>query len=341
MRALVLEDFHRLVVADRPDPVAGPHDVVLDVAFTGICGSDLHGYTGVSGRREPGQVMGHESVGRIRSVGGEVTGLHTGQVVTFNPVVAPPTPAWAGREHLHPGKYVLGVRPDIDAAFAEQVLVPARNVVPLPDGMPIEHGALIEPVAVAVHAVRRAGARDARNTLVVGGGPIGQAVVLALRHAGVDPVLVSETEAARRELVEQLGAVAIDPLDAATGPLAERVEARFGRLADVTIDAVGVDASLADALIATRVGGVVCLVGLGQPRVSLDAFEITTTERSLVGSFTYSVDDFREAVRLVAQETTASSTLISRVVPLDEAPAAFASLAAGDGTPGKVLVALS
>jgi threonine dehydrogenase-like Zn-dependent dehydrogenase len=339
MRALVLEDFHTMTVQDRADPVAGPGDVLIQVLATGICGSDLHGYTGTNGRRVPGQIMGHETVGRVAALGDGVDGPAVGTLVTVNPVVVPAedAAAWAGREHHHPGKYVIGVRPDVVSAFAQLVAVPARNVVTLPAAMPVEHGALVEPVAVAVHALRRVAAQDAGSALVIGGGPIGQSLVLALVRAGVPRVVVSEVDPTRRELVERLGATALDP---ASGPLPEQVQGALGGPADVTFDAVGVTATVSDALAATRLGGSVCLVGMGSPRLELDAFPVSTMERSLVGSFAYSADDFRAAVDLVAAAPDVASGLVSRVVPLAEAPAAFAALAAGDGTPGKVLVRL-
>ena len=340
MHALVLEDFGTMTVQERPDPVAGPGDVLVAVLATGICGSDLHGYTGTNGRRVLGQIMGHETVGRVAALGDGVDGPEVGTLVTVNPVVVPArdAAAWAGREHHHPDKYVIGVRPDVVAAFAQLIAVPARNVVPLPAQMPVEHGALVEPVAVAVHALRRVAAHEAGTALVVGGGPIGQSLVLALVRAGVPRVVVSEVDPSRRDLVERLGATALDPT---TGPLPEQVRAALGGPADVTFDAVGVTATVSDALAATRLGGAVCLVGMGSPRLELDAFAVSTMERSLVGSFTYSADDFRSAVDLVAASPDVAAALVSRVVPLAEAPAAFASLAAGDGTPGKVLVRLA
>jgi threonine dehydrogenase-like Zn-dependent dehydrogenase len=340
MHALVLEDFGTMTVQERPDPVAGPGEILLTVLATGICGSDLHGYTGKNGRRVPGQIMGHETVARVATTGDGADGPPVGALVTVNPVVVPAEDAadWAGREHHHPDKYVIGVRPDIVSAFAQQVTVPARNVVPLPDGMPVEHGALVEPVAVAVHAVRRVAAQDARTAFVVGGGPIGQSLVLALIRAGVPRVVVSEIDPARRDLLERLGATALDP---AAGAVPEQVRTALGGPAEVTFDAVGLTATVADALGATRLGGAVCLVGMGTPRLELDAFTVSTMERSLVGSFTYSADDFRHAVDLVAGAPAVADSLISRVVPLEEAAAAFAALAAGDGTPGKVLVRLS
>ena len=339
MHALVLQEFGTMTVQERPDPAAGPGEVVVRVLSTGICGSDLHGYTGRNGRRSPGQIMGHETVGRIAALGPGVDGPPVGALVTVNPVVVPAedAAAWAGREHHHPDKYVIGVRPDIVAAFAQLIVVPARNIVVLPDAMPVEHGALVEPVAVAVHALRRVDAAGARSAVVIGGGPIGQSLILALMQAGVARVLVSEVDPARRQLLVQLGATVLDPTAA---PIPEQVRQELGGLADVSFDAVGLAPTVADALDSTRLGGAVCLVGMGSPRLELDAFAVSTMERSLVGSFTYSADDFRAAVDLVAGSPDMADALISRVVPLQEAPEAFAALAAGDGTPGKVLVRL-
>lgn len=339
MYALVLEDYHHMAVQDRPDPVAGPGEVLLAVIATGICGSDLHGFTGANGRRVPGQIMGHETVARVAGLGEGVEGFGVGDRVTVNPVVVPAedAAAWAGREHHHPGKYVIGVKPDVVSAFAQLMVAPARNVVALPTSMPAEHGTLIEPVAVAVHAIRRVDAGRASSAVVLGGGPIGQSLVVALAHAGVSRILVTEVDPARRELVERLGATALDPT---TSPVPDQVATTLGALADVTFDAVGVTATLSDALASTRLGGAVCLVGMGQRRLELDAFSVSTMERSIVGSFTYSADDFHDAVDIVRAAPDIADALISRIVPLDEAPDAFTSLAAHDGTPGKVLVRL-
>jgi L-iditol 2-dehydrogenase len=341
MKALRLEQFHQLAVVDLPDPEPpGPGEVRIRIAFTGICGSDIHGFTGENGRRVPGQVMGHESVGVVEAVGEGVPGIAVGTVATFNPVLVPDgeTAEFAGREQQAPGRRVVGVAPEIVAAFAEHVTVPARNVVPLPAGTPIEHGALVEPLAVAVHAVRRARVQPGDRVLVVGGGPIGQSVVLALQGAAAGGIVVTEPTASRRELLDRLGAVAIDP----TGPDVEaQIHAALGGAADVAIDAVGISASLATALSATRLGARICLVGMGSPQLSLDAYLVTTAERELVGSFAYSADDFRTAAAWIAAEPEKARSLISRTVPLTEAAAAFTALAAHADVPGKVLVTLA
>ncbi len=336
MREIVLTEIGRLDVRDAPIPEPGVGEVVIRVAATGICGSDVHGYTGENGRRFPGQVMGHESSGTIAAVGADSGEWTVGTPVTFNPVVVPADAAaeYAGREQHHPGKYVIGVAREIPAAFADYIVVPARNVVSLPASLPIELGALIEPLAVAVHAVRRLPADRLARVLVIGGGPIGQSVVIALRDAGAGRVIVSEMDAARRAVVQQLGA---DVLDPAEGPIAEQLAASGG-LADAAVDAVGITPTIRDALTSTTLGASICLVGMGAPQVSLDAFLVSTEERSLVGSFTYGSHDFVHAAAIIAAEPEAYRALISREIDVEEADAAFRALASGDGTPGKILV---
>lgn len=341
MKALVLKELGTLEVEERPNPEPANGEVSIQVVATGICGSDIHGFTGENGRRVPGQIMGHESVGRISALG-EGTGrfgLSAGQVVTFNPVVIPVADAdtYAGREQHDPHKYVIGVKSDVTAAFAQYIAVPARNVVVLPETMPIGYGALIEPLAVAVHAVRRVGVQAGHSVFVLGGGPIGQSVVLALLMAGVTDIVVSEVSLVRRELIERLGARVIDPT---VGPVADQIKAEFGDLADRAIDAVGITPTVRDALLSTKLGGSVCLVGMGSPTLEIDAFKVSTEERTIVGSFTYSNQDFKDAAAWISTAPEEVAALISREVPLDEANAAFSGLAHNDGTPGKVLVRL-
>lgn len=341
MRALVLEDFNRMAVEERPDPVAAAGEVLIEVVATGICGSDIHGYTGENGRRIPGQVMGHESVGRIAAVGASVgrSDLIVGLPATFNPVIVPEDEIdeYHGREQHAPGKRVIGVAAEIVSSFAQLIAVPERNVIVLPADMPIEHGALIEPFAVGLHAIRRLGVQPGELLVVAGGGPIGQSTILAAIASGVSDILVSEVDPARRVLAESLGAIAVDPTRA---HLASQVLREWGRPADAAADAVGISRTLDDVLGATKLGGAVVLVGMGAPQLDLDAYAVSTQERSVIGSFTYTAQDFRDAAAWIAANPELTRHLISREVPLDEGADAFAQLAAHDGTPGKVLVRL-
>lgn len=337
MKALQLEAIGQLSVVELPNPEPAAGEVRLAIIATGICGSDIHGFTGENGRRFPGQVMGHESVARIDALGEGVTGFTVGDIATFNPVVVPEAEADAfeGREQMAPGKHVIGVAREVVSSFAQLIVVPARNVVPLPASMPVELGALIEPLAVSVHAVRRSGAKAGDRVVVAGGGPIGQSVVLALQMAGVEIIVVTELSASRRTLVERLGATA---LDAAGDDVLARIEEALGGKADVAIDAVGIEPTLRTSLQATRIGGTVCLVGMGAPKLGLDAFLVSTEERTIVGSFTYSAQDFRDAAAWMGEAPAQAGALITKTVPLAGGHDAFAELAAHADIPGKVLV---
>lgn len=337
MRALVLAEFGQMVVENRDDPVPGDTDVLIAVVATGICGSDIHGFSGENGRRHPGQVMGHETVGRILAVGSAVVGLAAGQPVTVNPVVLPES-AWEtyeGREQHCPDKFVIGVRADRDAAFAELLVAPARNIVVLSNDLPILLGALVEPLAVALHAISRVAPRVGERILVIGGGPIGQSLALGLIHLGMTEVLVAELDPARRDLLESIGVRTLDPRG---DGFADKVSRSLGTAADVVIDAVGIDRTIADAFAASRLGSRICLVGMGSPTIMLDAFRVSTEERTIVGSFTYSNADFREAARLISEQHELASVLISRTVDLNDAQSAFEDAVTGAAPPGKTLV---
>ena len=213
MRALVLRGDYDIAVEERPDPRPGSGEVVVEVIATGICGSDFHGYSGENGRRHPGQVMGHETVGRIGELGSGVTGLAPGQLVTVNPVMGCNDCAAcaSGQQQWCSRKVVLGVAPEVSAAFADRVAVPAANIVSLPEEMPAELGALVEPLAVGYHSVRRGEVTAEDRVLVIGGGPIGQACLLAARRLGVENLALSDVSPSRRELCAGLGAQVIDP----------------------------------------------------------------------------------------------------------------------------------
>lgn len=337
MRALVLRDFYDIAVEERPDPVAGAGQVVVEVIATGICGSDFHGYSGENGRRHPGQIMGHETVGRIQELGADVAELTVGQLVTVNPVMSCyACPAcMSGQEQWCSRRVVLGVAPEIPAAFADRFVVPAANVVPLPEDMPTELGALVEPLAVGYHAVRRGQPVPDDRVLVIGGGPIGQACLLGARQLGVKSLALSDVSASRRELCARLGAAVVDPAD---GNLADTVAAELGGLPTLVVDAVGISQTVADALAASGLGSRIVLVGMGSPRLDLDAYALSTAERSLIGSFTYNAAEFAATAEWVGTVPEGIDALIDGRVGWEGAPQSFDDLARGRSTASKILV---
>jgi threonine dehydrogenase-like Zn-dependent dehydrogenase len=334
MRALVFHGPRDMTVEDRPEPRPGPGDALLEIIATGICGSDLHGYTGETGRRHAGQVMGHETVARVLN---DRTGAHpAGELVTVNPVLGCGHCAAcaAGAPQRCPDRRVIGVQADISAAFAERMAAPAHNVVALPGGTPPEIGALVEPLAVGFHAVQRGGLAPGDVLYVIGGGPIGQAVAIAARRLGATGVVVGELDAARRGLLARLGFTTVDPL----AQPADAIVRILGAPPTVVVDAVGATATLRDALDIAAPGARIVLVGMAAPRVELAAYALSTGERSLLGSFSYDEAAFRDTASWAGAHADELAPLIEARVGLDEAPETFRALADGKLTAGKVLV---
>ena len=337
MRALVLRDFYDIAVEERPDPRPGSGQAVVEVIATGICGSDFHGYSGENGRRHPGQVMGHETVGRIYELGPDAEALSVGQLVTVNPVMSCGA-CWAcqsGQEQWCSRRVVLGVAPEIPAAFADRVAVPAANIVPLPEDMPEELGALVEPMAVGYHSVGRGQPRPEDRVLVIGGGPVGQACLLAARRLGVQALALSDVSPSRRDLCARLGAEVVDP---SAGDLPEAVADRLGGPATLVVDAVGLSPTVADAMAASGLGSRIVLVGMGSPRLELSAYALSTEERALIGSFTYSATEFADTAEWVGTVPDGIDALIDGRVGWEGAPQSFDDLARGRSTASKILV---
>lgn len=329
-----------MTVEERPDPVLGPGDVLIRVTATGICGSDIHGFTGQNGRRHPGQVMGHETVGRVVAWGeaaNQEGTLSVDQVVTVNPVLACGTcqACRAGLQHHCPTRRIIGVDPTLSSAFAELLVMPEANAIPLPPGMPEEQGALVEPLTVGFHAAHRGGCGPDDRVLVIGGGPIGQAAALAAQRLGVVSVAVSEPNPLRRQLLVDLGVTVIDP---GAGPLDQAVADALGDRPSLVIDAVGSSSSVGDALSVSRVGARVVLVGMNEPRLDLAAYAVSTEERTLVGSYCYSAVELAETAAWAATEPDRLGRLIEGRVDWSGTVSSFESLGAGRNPASKVLV---
>jgi threonine dehydrogenase-like Zn-dependent dehydrogenase len=340
MRALVLQDWWQLTVEDVPEPQPDAGEVLIRPIATGICGSDVHGYTGENGRRVFGQVMGHETVARVEAVGADIVdpNFAVGDVVTMNPVIGCGNCALClgGNPQACATKAVIGVTPSYTSAFAELVVVPAANVVALGPGTPVEYGALVEPLAVGYHAARRGQVGEGGAVLVVGGGPIGQSCVLAALRLGARDVVVTEPNPHRRAVCATLGAEVLDPGSGTDLPAA--VAEALGRGPCVVLDAVGTTGSMTSALQCAPLLSTVVLVGMGHRTLEVPAYEVSTKERTVVGSFCYTPAEFADTAAWVGTAERDLGALIQGHVGLAGANAAFDALARGDGTLSKVLV---
>ncbi|GAB4129075.1 galactitol-1-phosphate 5-dehydrogenase [Thermopirellula anaerolimosa] len=325
MKALVLKEYRHLEIQDVPPPDPAEDEVLIRVKVCGICGSDVHGMDGSTGRRIPPIIMGHEAAGVVERIGAKVTGVAPGDRVTFDSTIYCGRCRFClrGRVNLCENRRVLGVSCGEyrrHGAFAEWVTVPGHIVYRIPDAVTFEQAALIEPLSVAVHAVDRVRPRLGDAAVVVGGGMIGQLVAQAARVAGCGEIVVIEPDEYRRELACKLGAAAAwSPAEASPQRLSERLG---GPLAEIVFDAVGTAESLALALSLLEKGGTCGLVGNLAPQVPLPLQATVTREYSLLGCCA-SQADYPRCLNLLAGGGISVDPLISRTAPLDEGPKWF------------------
>lgn len=319
MKALVLERYNELVYKNIPDPVCGPGEVIISVRACGICGSDVHGMDGSTGRRIPPIVMGHEASGEIVDVGTGVEGFAAGDRVTFDSTVYCGACPYcrSGRVNLCDNRRVLGVSCDeyrMNGAFAEYVAVPARILYALPDGLSYEQAAMVEPLTVAMHAVRLA--RPALNSraVVIGAGIIGLSVVQFLRASGCGAVIAADTDSGRLELAHRLGAHMT--IDAGSADIASETHRLTGG-ADTVFDAVGIGETLASAVDSLVKGGTLVLVGNLVPSVPLPLQKVVARQLSVLGSCASS-GEYPDCLDMTARGTVDTAPLISGVAPLAE-----------------------
>ena len=341
MKALLLTAYRQLELAEMPTPDIGPDDVLVRVAACGICGSDVHGYDGSTGRRIPPLVMGHEAAGVIESVGANVAEFRPGQRVTFDSTVSCGQCDYcrSGRVNLCDSRQVLGVSCGDyrrHGAFAEFVAVPARILFPLPAALPMEHAAMIEALSVAVHAVKQAPPSHDDVVVVVGVGMIGMLIVQVLRHYGCGRIIAVDVDDGRLQLARDFGAG--DTLNANVGDAAARiVELTGGRGASAAWEAVGAAASVRTAINCVRKGATVTLVGNVSPTVEIPLQMVVTRELRLQGTCASS-GEYPECIDLLASGAVDVQPLISACTTLDDAPQWFERLYAREPGLMKVVV---
>jgi threonine dehydrogenase-like Zn-dependent dehydrogenase len=315
MRALVYTGPQTIVLQDAPDPEAGHGDVLIDVGAVGICGSDMHAYLGHDERRPAPLILGHEAAGTVRG------GIHDGKRVVVNPLVTCGVcrDCLSGRENLCAKREIISMPPR-QGAFAEKIVVPARNIIEIPDGLDMTRAALAEPLATSWHGVTLADRHAAR--------PLAEARALVL-GSGCADVTVGETNALRRATAVSQGFVnVVDPsVDGA-------LDAGF---ADVVIDAVGNKHTRACAVRSARPGSVIVHIGLGDGVDGFDARRVTLQEIAFIGAYTYTMTDFRATLAAMASGALGSLDWIEARA-LEDGIKAFDDLLAGRTAAAKIVL---
>jgi L-iditol 2-dehydrogenase len=335
MRALLLTAASTLEIVDFPKPEPAVDEVLVAVRACGICGSDIHGWDGSSGRRNPPLVMGHEAAGEIVSAGENVAAWNPGDRVTFDSTifcgVCPD--CRSGRTNLCSRREVIGVAPAEyrrHGAFAEFVSVPARVLHRLPDRLEWAHAAMAEPVTIAMHAVSRVRVTSDTTVAVVGSGMIGLLVIQVLRHAGVRRIIAIDLSDERLELARSLGTTETVASGGDRDPAAEVIGLTRGEGVDVAFEVVGIDATLQIALNSVRRGGHAVLVGNLDPQTSFPLQIVVTRELTLHGTCG-SAGEYPEALRLIADGSVRVDRIISAIDHLASGPDWFRRLSAPGG----------
>jgi L-iditol 2-dehydrogenase len=341
MKALLLEEYKKLKVVDFPEPEVGADDVLIRVASCGICGSDVHGFDGSTGRRIPPVIMGHEAAGTVAKTGSNVKRFKDGDRVTFDSMISCTKCFYCrkGQPNLCTDRRVLGVSCGEyrrHGAFAEYVVVPQHIVFLVPDSVPFDHAAMVEPVSVAVHAANLSGVRLGDSVLVVGAGTIGLMTLQAMRVNGCGKLMVSDLDDGRLALARKLGADVV--INAKKEDVVERVrEITGGEGADVVMEAVGADPTVQASIQAARKGASVVLIGNVTPTVSLPLQSVVTREIRVQGSCA-SNNDYPACLELMGRGAIQVEPMISLTAPLDAGPEMFARLYAHESGLTKVIL---
>ena len=341
MKSLLLSAYKQLEIIDEAQPSPARGEVLIRVAACGICGSDVHGYDGSSGRRIPPIVMGHEAAGTIAALGEGVTGFAVGDRVTFDSTVYCGQCAYCrrGEVNLCDNRQVLGVSCGDyrrAGAFAEYVTVPERILYKLPDSLSFAEAAMLEATAVALHGASLSHTDPMETALVIGAGMIGLLTLQALRAEGFSRIYVADVDASRLQMATDLGADATLLLSGEE-LVAEILRRTGGAGVDAAVEAVGRDVTVRAAIGSVRKGGTVTLVGNITPEVTLP-LQIVVTRQIRVQGSAASAGEYPRAIELMTSGAIRVKPLITAIAPLEDGPEWFGRLYAREPNLMKVVL---
>ena len=340
MKAVVYNGPWDMEVVELPTPQPAAGEALLRVDAVGICGSDVHGFTGESGRRAPGMVMGHEVSGTVARLGPGAEAPPPGTRVALYNIIADHAPSPAEGDPSFLNKQVVGVNLGTCGAMAEYLAVPTANLIPLAEGVPSEVGLLAEPLGVVLHGWHRLEARNVapRRVAILGAGTIGMAGVLVARARGAERVASLDTIAAKAQRAGELGAVPVPVAAGAPGAARAAVAAALDGAPDVVIDAVGSRGSFAAALRLVAEGGAVLVIGNLAKEAPLPLQDLVSNEWTVVGTYAFDRRAFGEAVSLLGELHGELAGFIEGRCTLDEVPAVMTALAKGERQALKVVI---
>jgi L-iditol 2-dehydrogenase len=341
MKALVLEQYNKFVYKEVEDPVISDNEVLVKVRACGICGSDIHGMDGSTGRRQPPIIMGHEASGEIVAAGKNVKNWSNGDRVTFDSTIYRLDDWYTleGLYNLSDHRQVMGVSADDfrrHGAFAEYVAVPDHILHKIPESVSYEEAAMVEPVAVALHAVKKGAPRLAETAVVVGAGMIGIFLVKLLSEAGLaDLIVLDINEKKRAQAVSSGATLTFDPED--NTMLKEILNRTHQRGADLSFEAVGISDTVAAAINVLRKGGRTVLVGNISKTVEFPLQKVVTSEITVLSSCAIR-GEYQDVLTLIEKGVISVKDQISEIAPLSEGAKWFDLLRQKDNNLHKVIL---
>jgi len=338
MKALVYNGPWDMTLAEFPRPEPAEGEALVKVESVGICGSDVHGFTGESGRRKPGMVMGHEIAGRVVEINCTNSTLKVGDRVTvYNIVSCGACPhCGGGNEQRCEKRRVVGVNAGTWGAMAEYLAFPTSGLFKLEDNVISGAALLAEPLAVGLHAIRHMSPEPQDTLAIVGSGTIGMGLAMALKVQGFQSFFALDLHRGKLDRIQSFGA---KPINASTGNSAEELRKQNGgRPADGAFEAVGTSETVRDAYDLLGPGGKLVIIGNLDKEFTLPLQGVTDRETSIRGSYGFSKGDFAEAVRLINEDAVPVHDLIGGYCTLEEAPGKMSQLAKGEISDAKIII---
>jgi len=309
-------------IEDLPKPEIKEDEVLVKVKAAGICGSELHAYEGISERRKPPLVMGHEFAGEVAGVGRRVEGFQKGDRIVIEPITRCGIceQCQRGRGNICRNVKLLGLH--VNGAFAEYVPAPARNCYKLPDNVSFEEASTVEPLAVAVHAANRTPIKLGDNVVVVGAGVIGLMALQVARLMGANKVFVTDIVDYRLNFAKKLGTDKIIN-SKVEEPVKKVMELTGTKGADVVLEAVGIQSTVQQAISMVGIGGRITVIGMLEKVMPIGMLDIVVKELDLKGSYGYVSDEFKAALDLISGRKVDVKSLVTNVLPLSDTAQGF------------------
>lgn len=337
MKAVLYKDIQVVKMSDIKRPIITNNEALIKVEYAGICGTDLHIFDGLHPRAKAPLVMGHEISGIIEEINTERKDIKIGDRVAINPLISCGycLPCKEGNPHLCPNLKVVGI--DQNGGFEEYVKIKDDKLYKIPSSLPLDLAALIEPVAVAVHAVRKSKLLIGDKVVVIGGGPIGQLVALICRINGASSIVLSEIRPERLNFAKKMGLITVSSKEEIIKKIMEMTK---GEGADIVYEAVGIQATYNYITELVKAGGKIITIGAANKPIALDMWKVYFGELNLMGVHVYTPKDIEIGIELLNNYPKIFRPFISKIIELKDLKSELTGLIDGTSKAMKVLVEL-